>query len=82
MVAKRTLAVILPDGKVEILPDYLSAQEAAVLLECSVRCVQAMCERGVLVEGTEWRKLWATGGRGRLRISREGVLRLREKSEG
>ena len=78
LVNQRTLAILGPDGKVEILPDCVTAAEAAQLLGCSLRCMQEMCERGALVEGRDWRKIWATGSRGRYRISREAVLRIRE----
>jgi hypothetical protein len=77
VVGQRTLAVICPDGKVEVLPDCVTTVEAAALLECSIRSVQAMCDEGVLVEGAEWRKVFTQGARGQYRISREAVLRLR-----
>ena len=80
LVNQRTLAVLGPDGKVEILPDCLTTREAAEVLEVSVRTVQAMCERGIFVEGREWRKI-CTQARGDLRISREAVLQERERCE-
>jgi hypothetical protein len=75
-VLEPTLATIFPDGKVEPIPEYITALEAAGILRCSIRTIQGMCERGVLVEGREWRKICARGARGEYRISRAGVLRI------
>ena len=72
----RMLAIIEPDGRIEVLPDFLTTAEAAVLLKCSIRKVQAMCDEGVLVEGREWLKTCTRGGRGDYRISRDGLLRV------
>ncbi len=76
-VNQRTLAVLWPDGTMVVLPDCITAREAAEILECSVRCVQDMCDRGVFVEGRDWRKLCARGARGEYRISRQAVLMKR-----
>lgn len=76
VVTRRALAIVEPNGTISILPDCVTSVEAAGMLGCSVRCVQEMCDQGTLVEGRDWRKIWATGGRGRYRISREAIARL------
>lgn len=78
----RTLAIVEPDGTIAVLPDCVTSEEAATMLGCSVRCVQEMCDQGALVEGRDWRKIWATGGRGRYRISREAIARLLRGEDG
>lgn len=76
LVIKRTLAVLFPDGKLSLVPNTVTSREAATILGCSVRTVQAMCERGVFLENIEWRKISTRGARGEYRISREAVERL------
>lgn len=78
-VTRRTLAVLDPEYKLELLPDEIGTREAAEILHCSIRSVQAMCDEGRLMEGRDWRKLRCHGGRGKYLITREAVLRLRTK---
>jgi hypothetical protein len=78
LVAERTLAILDAGGKVEVLPKEIGTQAASEVLSCSVRAVQDMCDRGLLEEGRDWRKLYLRGARGEYRIAQSAVLRLRE----
>ncbi len=77
LVTERTLAILEPGGKVEALPKEIGTAQAAEVLGCSIRAVQDMCDRGLLVEGRDWRKLRLRGARGEYRITHAAVLRLR-----
>jgi hypothetical protein len=72
------LVVVNRDGSVWVWSDEISTREAAQMLGCSVRHVQAMCDYGVFRECTDWRRNPVPpGGRrgGVYRIKRESVLR-------
>lgn len=82
LVKCRTLAILNPDGAVELLWDGIGSREAAKLLGCSIRHVQAMCDEGKLKEGLEWRHLRGTGKRHHYRINREALLKLQSEAKG
>jgi hypothetical protein len=73
---QRTLAVLYPGGQIDLVPDELSSEEAAFILDSSVRFVQERCKQGMLEEGKDWRKTWVRGARGQYLIKRDAVLRL------
>lgn len=66
------------DGAVQVMEDEVGTREAARLIGCSVRHVQAMCDEGKIVEGRDWRKLPGPGrGFKHYRIRSAAVLALR-----
>jgi excisionase family DNA binding protein len=68
--------LITPDGEKIVLWAGLKASEAAKLLGCHIRTVQAMCDEGRLEENKEWRRIPSRGMIGRYRIRREAIDRL------
>jgi len=61
-----------------LLDGEIGTAEAATLLGCSVRHIQALCDEGVIREVTEWRKVPGRAFGGKVyRIRRSAVLRLR-----
>lgn len=70
--------VVEPHCGQVLLEGEISTAEAAELLGCSVRHIQALCDEGVLKEVTEWRKVAGRAAGGKVyRIKRSAVLRLR-----
>ena len=70
--------LLSPEGDFrKLLGDEIDTREAALLLGCAQRTVQAACDEGrYLVEGRDWRKIYGRGGRGVYRLRRDAVLRL------
>jgi len=69
--------IVNPDGTMEVMEPEIGTIEAARLLSCAPRTVQAMCDEGRLVEGNDWRKLRVRGGRGHYRIKVSSLLRIK-----
>ena len=67
---------LIVNGKVFPLQDELTTRQAAKVLGVSLRRMQAICDEGRLLEGTDWRKIDA-GTSARYHIKRDSVLRLR-----
>jgi excisionase family DNA binding protein len=65
-----------------LLWEGIGTREAAKLLGCSMRHVQAMCDEGRLAELQDWRKTCTLGGRGNYRIRREAIERIRLEDKG
>lgn len=68
---------VLRPGRIIEADDEIGTAEASRILGVAQRTVQFYCDRGVLVEGREWRKNPSIEGRGQYRIKRDAVLRLR-----
>ena len=73
------------DGTMQVLEDEVNTREAARLIGCSIRHVQAMCDEGMIAEG-DWRRLPSCDRVGQYRIKRDAVLRIgesrKQKAEG
>lgn len=71
--------IVRPNGEKLILEDEVGTAEAARIIGCAPRTVQAMCDEGVLLEGIEWRRI--PGRRSRegkvYRIKRSAALSFR-----
>jgi excisionase family DNA binding protein len=69
--------IVRRDGSMAVLEDEVATSEAAEMLGCSRRYIQQLCDEGKLLEGRDWRKVFAQGARGRYRVRRAAVLDLR-----
>lgn len=74
--------LVRADGRLYVFEEEVGTAEAARVLHCSIRHVQAMCDEGRLVEGRDWRKLpgKARGFR-EYRIRRRALVELRLKAK-
>jgi hypothetical protein len=72
----------MPDGSLNVRAgkpvvlggeDEINTAEAARILRCSVSWVGALCDRGTLLEGQDWRRI---GVRGNYKIKRASVIAL------
>jgi len=77
-----TIKVRQPDGSLLVRAgtpvvlggdDEINSAEAARILGCEVDWVGKLCDRGTLVENTDWRRI---GVRGNYKIKRASVLGL------
>ena len=82
-----TITTRLPDGSVVaragktvalVGEDEINTAEAADILGCKVSWVGSLCDRGVLREGKDWRRIAAAGRRrgGNYKIKRASVIKL------
>jgi hypothetical protein len=71
-----------PDGSVTVRAgkpvllggeDEINTAEAARIIGCSVSWIGALCDRGTLLEGRDWRRISV---RGNYKIKRASILKL------